>query len=161
MIGRLAVEPQPWAGRSSRRGQSRPSCPRQERETGQDCQWQTACAPPGRREREEAKAYSKESLFSTLKTEEHSSFHDIHRHLPGTEEVDPEVEAGIPGSPPHLRHHLQRAGLSCQPAAHSHSHNPLRPRQQAGGWAHPQRRQACQDQGEVADLHGDCNEDEV
>ena len=161
MIGRPPVGPQPWVGRSSRRGQSRPSCRRREPGRGQDCQLQTAYALPGRRgeEEEEEKLCLKESLFCALK--EHSSCRDIHHlHLPGTEEVDPVVEAGTPaGSPPDPRRR-RIADLSCQPVARSHSHNPhLRPRQPAAGQAHPQRRQGCQDQGEVAGLHGDVNED--
>ena len=75
-------------------------------------------------------------------------------------EVDPEVEVDIlAGSRPDL-HHQERAGLFFPPVVHSRSRNPrqLRPRQLAGGRAHPRRRQGCQDQGEVADLHGDGNE---
>ena len=145
MIGRLPVEPQPWVGRSSRRGRSRPLCRRQEREMEQDCQLQTACELPGRRE-EEAKECLKESLVCALKTEEHASCRDNHRHLPGTEEEDPVVAAGIPAGS-HPRHCRQTAAcLSCQPAARSRSRNPRhRPRQLAAGQAHPRRRQGCQD----------------
>ena len=161
MIGRPPVAPRPWVGRSSRRGQSRPSCRRREPARGQDCQLQTAYALPGRRgeEEEEEKPCLKESLFCALK--EHSSCHDIHHlHLPGTEEEDPVVEAGTPAGSPTDPRRRRRADLSCQEVARSHSHNPrLRPRQLEAGQAHPQHRQGCRDQGEVAGLNRDDDED--